>query len=119
MRQTTVPLGDRASVTLRGGRQELLFGAQRLVGPSDFSNVRRTFDGGAGIVRVGDWTITPLWMELGVVQQYRFNKSTTDLQLFGIYSTAPAHLLPMNLDLYYLGVDNTTAAFNGTSGREK
>jgi hypothetical protein len=54
-----IPLGDQASVTLRGSRQELLFGAQRLAGPSDFTNVRRTFDGGAGIVRVGDWTITP------------------------------------------------------------
>jgi Alginate export len=58
-----IPLGDQASVTLRGGRQELIFGAQRLVGVSDFTNVRRTFDGGAGIVRVGDWTITPLWVE--------------------------------------------------------
>jgi hypothetical protein len=88
-------------VTLRGGRQELIFGAQRLVGVSDFTNARRTFDGGTGIVRVGDWTITPFWAELVVVRQYRFNKSTTDQQLFGIYSTAPAHLLPMNLDLYY------------------
>ena len=115
----TVPLGDRASVTLRGGRQELLFGAQRLVGPSDFSNVRRTFDGGAGIVRVGDWTITPLWMELVVVQKYRFNESTADQKLYGIYATGPAHFLPVNLDLYWLGVDNASATFNGTSGREQ
>jgi len=32
-----IPLGERADVTLRGGRQELLFGAQRLVGVSDFT----------------------------------------------------------------------------------
>jgi hypothetical protein len=114
-----IPFGDQASVTLRGGRRELIFGAQRLVGVSDFSNVRRTFDGGAGIVRVGDWTITPFWAEHVVFQKYRFSKSTTAQQLFGIYSTGPAHLLPLNLDLYYLGVDNTTAAFNGTSGREQ
>ena len=86
-----IPLGDQASVTLRGGRQELLFGAQRLVGVSDFTNVRRTFDGGTGIVRVGDWTITPLWAELVVVQQYRFNESTSDQKLYGIYSTGPVH----------------------------
>jgi Alginate export len=114
-----IPLGDQASVTLRGGRQELLFGAQRLVGPSDFTNVRRTFDGGAGIVRVGDWTITPLWMELLVVQKYRFSESSADQKLYGIYGTGPAHLLPVNLDLYWLGVNNAGVTFNGTSGREQ
>jgi hypothetical protein len=96
-----------------------LFGAQRLVGPSDFTNVRRTFDGGAGIVRIGDWTITPLWAELVVVQKYRFNESSADQKLYGIYSTGPAHLLPVNLDLYWLGVDNAGVTFNGTSGREQ
>jgi len=114
-----IPLGDQASLTLRGGRQELIFGHQRLVGVSDYTNVRRTFDGARGILQVGDWTINPFWADHVVVQQYRFDTSSTKQQLFGIYSTAPAHLLPMNLDLYYLGVDNKTAAFNGTSGREK
>jgi hypothetical protein len=114
-----IPLGDQASVTLRGGRQEFIFGAQRLVGVSDFSNVRRTFDGGTGIVRVGDWTITPLWAELVVVQKYRFNESSADQKLYGSYSTGPAPLLPVNLDLYWLGVDNAGVTFNGTSGREQ
>src|SRR4029453_18878596 len=40
-----IPLGDLASVTLRGGRQELIFGSQRLVGPGDFTQVPHTFDG--------------------------------------------------------------------------
>ena len=44
-----IPLGQPASLTLRGGRQELLFGSQRLVGPGDFSQVPRTFEGGAAI----------------------------------------------------------------------
>jgi Alginate export len=114
-----LPLSDQANVTLRGGRQELTFGHQRLVGVSDYTNVRRTFDGARSIVRAGDWTINPFWAQHVVVRQYQPNTSTDDEQLFGIYSTAPAHLLPMNLDLYYLGVDNKTAAFNGTSGREK
>ncbi len=114
-----IPLGDQASVTLRGGRQEIIFGAQRLVGVSDFTNVRRSFDGGRGIIQVGDWTINPFWADLMIVKQYRFNTSSRAQQLFGIYSTGPAHVLPINLDLYYLGVNNKTATFNGTSGREK
>jgi Alginate export len=114
-----IPLGEQANVTLRGGRQEITYGHQRLVGVSDYTNSRRTFDGARGIVRVGDWTINPFWAQHVVVQPYQPDTSTTAQQLFGIYSTGPAHLLPMNLDLYYLGVDNETAAFNGTSGRER
>ena len=114
-----IPLGTEASVTLRGGRQELLFGAQRLVGVSDFTNVRRTFDGAGGIVKIGDWTVTPFWAELVVVDPYRFNESTPDNKLFGAYTSGPLHFLPVNLDLYWLDADNATASFNGTAGRER
>jgi hypothetical protein len=114
-----IPLGDQASATLRGGRQELIFGSQRLVGPGDFTQVPRTFDGGAAFVRIADWTISPFWAEaVPIVHKYRFNESTSDHKLFGIFSTGPLHLLPANLDLYWLGVDNTAATFNGTAGRE-
>ena len=47
--------------------------------------MRRTFDGGAGIVRVRDCTITPFWAELAVVDEYHFNQSTPDNELFGVY----------------------------------
>jgi hypothetical protein len=48
----------------------------------------------------------------------RSTRTTSGQQLFGIYSTGPAPLLPVDLDLYWLGIDNPTATFNGTSGRE-
>jgi len=114
-----IPFGNQASVTLRGGRQELLFGAQRLVGPSDYTNVRRTFDGGQAIIRFHDWTITPFWAAFVVVDKYRFNESTSHQKLFGIYGTGPLYFLPVNLDLYWLGVNNPTATFNGSTGRER
>jgi hypothetical protein len=114
-----VPLGEQDSVTLRGGRQELLFGAQRLVGVSDFTNVRRTFDGVQGIIRIRDWTISPFWAELVVVDKYKFNESTANNKLFGIYGTGPLHFLPVNLDLYWLGAENAGVTINGTSGRER
>jgi Alginate export len=114
-----IPFTKEANVTLRGGRQELLFGSQRLVGPGDFTQVPHTFDGAQAIGRIGDWTVTPFWTQAVIVDKYNINTSTTDHQLWGIYGSAPAHLLPMNLDLYYLGAENTPAAFNGTSGREK
>ena len=113
-----IPLGQQASVTLRGGRQELIFGSQRLVGPGDFTQVPRSFDGGAAIGQVAGWTITPFWTQSVVIDQYRFNKSTSDLEFFGVFATGPLHILPVRLDLYWLDGNNRTAAFNGTPGRE-
>src|SRR5438067_1297301 len=113
-----IPLGQQASVTLRGGRQELIFGSQRLVGPGDFTQVPRSFDGGAAIGQVAGWTITPFWTQSVAIDQYHFNKSTSDLEFSGVFTTAPLHFLPVNLDLYWLDANNRFAAFNGTTGRE-
>ena len=113
------PFGQEASVTLRGGRQELIFGSQRLVGPGDFTQVPRTFEGGAAIAHIAGWTITPFWTQAVVVDKYRFNKSTSDLRFFGVFGTGSLGFLPTNLDLYWLDADNATAAFNGTRGRER
>jgi len=113
-----IPIGQEASVTLRGGRQELIFGSQRLVGPGDFTQVPRSFDGGTAIGRVAGWTITPFWTQSVVIDQYRFNKSTSDLEFFGAFATGPLHVLPVSLDLYWLDSNNKFAAFNGTPGRE-
>src|SRR5438034_10976948 len=71
-----IPFGEQASATLRGGRQELIFGSQRLVGPGDFTQVPRTFDGGEAIVRIADWTITPVWTQVVVVDKYHLTEST-------------------------------------------
>jgi hypothetical protein len=115
-----IPVGTQANVTLRGGRQELAFGSERLVGPGDFTQVPRTFDGGAAIVRIADWSITPFWTEPVIItQKYKFNESSSDHKLFGVFASGPAHLLPVVLDLYWLGVHNVGASFNGTSGREE
>jgi hypothetical protein len=117
--EVMIPLGERASATLRGGRQELIFGSQRLVGPGDFTQVPRTFEGGAAMVRVFDWTITPFWAQAVIVDKYKFNKSTSDQKLYGAFATGPLHVVPMSLDLYWLAADNATATFNGTPGRER
>src|SRR5712664_4701947 len=88
-----IPLGDRASATLRGGRQELIFGSQRLVGPGDFTQVPRAFEGGAAIGQIAGWTITPFWAQPVVVDKYRFNQSTSDQELFGVFGTGPLHVV--------------------------
>src|SRR3989454_4419642 len=96
-----IPLGEQASATLRGGRQELIFGSQRLVGPGDFTQIPRTFDGGTASVRIADWIVTPFWTEPVVItEKYKFNESSSDHKLFGVFGSGPAYLLPVILDLY-------------------
>src|SRR5882672_2547253 len=106
-----IPVGQQANVTLRGGRQELILGSQRLVGAGDFTQVPRAFEGGAAIAQIADWTITPFWTQAVVVDKYRFNKSTSDLELFGAFGTGPLRVLPVNLDLYWLDANSRTATF--------
>lgn len=48
-----------------------------------------------------------------------YNKSTSDQEFLGGFATGPLHLLPVNLDLYWLDASNRIAAFNGTIGRER
>jgi hypothetical protein len=113
-----IPLGGPATVSVRGGRQELLFGAQRLVGPSDWSNVRRTFQGGSAIIRAGGWSVTPMWNELVMFKQQGLSKATADHKLYGAYGSGQA-TKTVKADLYWLGVNNASAKFNQTSGHEK
>jgi hypothetical protein len=113
-----IPLGSPGTLTLRGGRQELLFGVQRLVGPSDWTNVRRTFQGATAIIDAGSWSITPMWTELVTFKTHGFSEASPNNKLYGVYGSGPA-TDTVTADLYWLGVDNASAAFNETSGHER
>lgn len=112
-----IPLGH-ARVTLRGGRQELLFGAQRLVGPSDWTNIRRTFQGGSAIVDVAGWRVTPFWADLVAIDPHGFDPADGTRRLWGVYSAGPV-TKTTTLDVYWLDADNKQVNFNGTAGRER
>lgn len=124
------PLFDTTKVTLRSGRQELLFGKQRLVSPLDWANVRRTFDAVSGIVKCGDWTFTPFWSQPVIVQKHDFNDFFDgDQDFFGLHATGKIPALAAGIDLYYYGLDKdattfnglttSATAFNGTAGAEE
>ena len=65
-----VPLGDGASFMLRAAPGASRRPAPR--GPLDWSNVRRTFDGASGILKLRDWTVTPFWTVLATVREHQF-----------------------------------------------
>ncbi len=97
-----MPIHDDASLTVRGGRQELLFGKQRLVSPLDWSNTRRTWDGVRGDLTIDSWTVTAFWTQFAPVQKYEFNDSDRDDKFYGLYSTGKLPWAGVSADGYLL-----------------
>ena len=80
--------GDGASVTLRGGRQELIHGAQRLIGPVDWTNVRRTFEGGKAMVSFSKThNLDLFWVRPVVSDPEEPNVGDPDANFAGVYDT--------------------------------
>ena len=84
-----IPLNDDgATVTLRGGRQDLFYGAQRFVSPLDWTNVRRTFEGGKASFQFNKthsldaFVVSPV-----IVEPEEPNYRDGDQVFFGVYDT--------------------------------
>ena len=82
-------LGDDASaLTLRGGRQEMIYGAQRLIGPLDWANVRRTFDGGKAIIAFSkEHSLDLFWVRPVIFEREEFNVADGETDFAGLYDT--------------------------------
>jgi hypothetical protein len=96
---------DDRGVYLRVGRQELLFGSQRLISPSDWSNARRTFQG----LR-GSWHNSAIEEDVFVVNPVIPNpnkiSSVDDRQLFTGNWFKYRFNKDSSIDLYYLYLHN-------------
>jgi hypothetical protein len=110
------PLSD--SPVVRVGREELLFGFQRLIAVREGPNVRRDFDG----VRFNDhWGNTTI--DLLAVRPVTDGQGLTDdranqaQMLWGGYLTLPLGAA-LKADLYFLNYENTLAKYRGLSGVE-
>ena len=76
---------------IRGGRQELLYGDQRLISPLDWSNTRRTFDGMNLFYRHADWDVDAFWTRPVPFSQHvnsdrNFDHPNLDQEFLGLYS---------------------------------
>jgi len=115
-----LPFADDASVTLRAGRQELLFGRQRLVSPLDWANTKRTFDGVCGIVSYAGWTFHGFWTQPVPVRKYELSRGDSNSDFYGLHATGALDLIDASLELYWYGLHrDDPVAYNETSGRER
>ncbi len=96
-------LGEEIPLALRLGRQELLYGAQRLVSPLGWANVQRTWDGAKLIWTSKDWDIDGFYTRPVIIEPKGDNDWNEDQDFYGLYATykgIPNH----GIDLYYLGL---------------
>ena len=93
-------------VYLRAGRQELLFGSQRLVSPLEWANTRRTFQGFRGMWQGETVTADLFWVQPIVPNRAELDSVDNNQNFAGVYTTTK---LKNNaeLDLYYFLLDDT------------
>ncbi len=108
-----LPLGD-ANLTLRIGRQEFLFGKQRLISPLPWANTMRRWDAVSAILSTENWKIQAFASKFVPVNKYDFNKNDDNNILYGVYGT-----FKKSLDIYYLGRerDNLDSVCHTIGGR--
>jgi alginate export protein len=84
------PLGESSALTLRAGRQELAYGASRLMDPREGPNVRRSFDGLRTILGAGGWSVEAFATRPVETNRYVVDDSTDAAVAFwGVYSLSP------------------------------
>ncbi|HUY88187.1 MAG TPA: alginate export family protein [Pirellulales bacterium] len=93
-------------VYVRGGRQEVLLGSQRLVSNLAWANMRRNFDGVRGFRQGDKFDVDLFWLEPVIPNATQFDKSDHNQQLAGswfTYRKKKGHFL----DFYYLYYNNS------------
>lgn len=105
--------------TLRGGRQEIAFGSQRLVSVRDGPNLRRSFDGGRAFWISGDWRIDALYVRPVLLKPGAFDDATNNTEsLGGLYLTGPVSG-PLKADLYWFDYTRDQARFASGPANER
>jgi hypothetical protein len=113
------PFRNSKAITVRVGRQELLYGSQRLVAVRDGPNNRQSFDAVKLLFANNSWK-ADLFFSHYVRSKPRlfddgFNKST---RFWGGYLVRNRVQVIKNIDLYYLGLWKSKAIFDDSSGKE-
>jgi Alginate export len=116
-----LPLADSGAVTLRGGRQMMVYGSERLISARYGPNVPRSFDGGLGRWESGDWRVDAFFVRPVENNLHAFDDRTDGSQkAWSLYATRMlSDIGPASgVDLFYIGYGNTDANFNQGEGRE-
>jgi hypothetical protein len=106
--------GNETPFALRAGRQELAYGAYRLVGPLDWVSNRRRFDAVKLMHKNERWNVDVFYAKPVVVQRHEADDWNEGYDLYGAYATYK-HSEHHGADLYFFGVDRTEDTINPNS----
>ncbi|WP_436717704.1 alginate export family protein [Roseiconus lacunae] len=101
-------------LSVRIGRQELLFGDQRLISPLDWANTRRTFQGVRGTYQGCDWTVDGFFVNpvnRNFANESKIDDANEDVDFYGVYLSNPSTPYG-SVDYYYLGLNNQVLDFD-------
>ncbi len=93
-------------VYVRVGRQELLFGSQRLISPPDWNNTRRTFQGVRAFRQSEDFDADIFWVQPVIPNPGRLDSVDNNQNFAGAWTTYRLRK-GQAVDAYYLLLDNT------------
>jgi len=93
-------------VYVRGGRQELVYGSQRLVSPLDWANTRRTFQGVKAFRQGEKWDYSAFWVQPVLPNPSDFDSPDENQNFVGSWLTYRPQKGTF-LDLYYLYLHNS------------
>lgn len=84
--------GEESELWGRVGRQELAFGAYRLLAPSEFANILRTFDGAKLYWRGKEWDVDAFWVRpvaFGQLPANQIAPGQIDMtqEMYGVWTT--------------------------------
>ena len=121
VRQAWIEVGDSANgvVRARVGRQELLYGKQRLVGPLDWTNTARQFDAARLTIGKKSLHVDLFAASVVAIDPEGWNKRRDGNNLHGAYATLNGWLDRGALEVYTLWKTNPRVRDAlGTSGDE-
>ena len=102
---------------IRAGRQELIFGSQRLISTLDWANTRRTFQGIKTFWKSDKWDVDAFWVRPMDTEKGSFDNWDRDRDFFGLWGTYKYDQANL-LDLYFLSLNDNriVSPLNVSSG---
>lgn len=117
---------DNKRLSVRFGRQEIAFGATRLIGIREGPNIRRSFDMGRAIIQTSR-SKTEVFYGKEVQPRFDlfdnnfslFNANAQNPKLWGIYSQFALLRDVGKMEVYYLGFQSPQSFFNDATGEDQ
>jgi hypothetical protein len=103
--------GDSGDLWFRIGRQELLYGSERLISPLDWANTRRTFEGMKFLWQGTDWNVDFFATRPVIVDPHNFDSPAYNQEFYGAWGTYKA-IPGETFDLFAVQYDNRSGANN-------